>query len=205
MWLHSCIITDYSHLRNNGQVELSGDELPKVFGQEFSSAVYNTSVEAYGHHFSGLLAIKRMDGKAYRTILTTKFGTKLFDFEFTENGQFIVHQCVEELNRARFIEVFRKDMELIFMRNTVPAQTKKLRPKGNGSTVYRIKTDRGRQFYYVNQTEHMLQRIEHAQFFRGKRVKIELSGADDVQPQLILINHLRRPLQIELHQMQTQN
>ena len=43
--------------------------------------LYRTTITAYGHTFSGLLAAKITADNTWRVALTTDFGNTLFDFE----------------------------------------------------------------------------------------------------------------------------
>jgi len=195
----SCIISDYSHLSQTGHKTLTKGTLPKVFPAEFSSAVYDASIDAYGNHFSGLLVIKRMKGETFRTVLTTKFGSNLFDFSFPEGSDsLVVHQCREELNRPRFISLYKRDINLLLMRDILPAQAKALQSKSGKGPVYRIKKPEGRHFYYLNENEKQLRKIEQAGFMKGKRVMISLKSANSMQPSRIVINHQGVDLEVEL-------
>ncbi len=140
-----------------------------------------------------------MKGETFRTILTTKFGTKLFDFSFPEGSDsLVVHQCMEELNRPRFISLYKRDITLLLMRDILPAQAKVFRSDSGKGPVYRLKMPEGRHFYYLNENEKQLQRIEQAGVMKGKRVMISLKNANNMQPSRIAINHQGVDLEVEL-------
>lgn len=173
--------------------------LPKAFDKQFTSAVYDASIDAFGNHFSGLFVIKRMEGETFRTVLTTKFGSKLFDFSFPDDADsLIVHECMDELNRPRFISLYKRDISLLLMRDIFPAEATLFRSSDHQANVYRIKQNGTRYFYYVGEQNKNIQQIEQAGFMKGKRVSIQLKNATGMQPSRIAINHNNVDLQVEL-------
>jgi len=70
--------------------------------------LYRTTITAYGHTFSGLLAAKITADNTWRVALTTDFGNTLFDFE-NQNGKIKTNYITPDLNRKIIIRTLNTD------------------------------------------------------------------------------------------------
>ena len=97
IWLGSCspsykLPAEYQSVATNKTIIAN----PHVrVGEEY---LYRTTITAYGHTFSGLLAAKITADNTWRVALTTDFGNTLFDFE-NQNGKIITNYITPDLNK----------------------------------------------------------------------------------------------------------
>ena len=72
--------------------------------------LYRTTITAYGHTFSGLLAAKITADNTWRVALTTDFGNTLFDFE-NQKGKIKTNYITPDLNRKIIIRTLTTDFK----------------------------------------------------------------------------------------------
>lgn len=72
--------------------------------------LYRTTITAYGHTFSGLLAAKITADNTWRVALTTDFGNTLFDFE-NQNGKIKTNYVTPDLNKKIVINTLTTDFQ----------------------------------------------------------------------------------------------
>ena len=72
--------------------------------------LYRTTITAYGHTFSGLLAAKITADNTWRVALTTDFGNTLFDFE-NQNGKIKTNYVTPDLNTKIVINTLTTDFQ----------------------------------------------------------------------------------------------
>jgi len=76
-------------------------------GEEY---LYRTTITAYGHTFSGLLAAKITADNTWRVALTTDFGNTLFDFE-NQSGKIKTNYITPDLNKKIVIRTLTTDFQ----------------------------------------------------------------------------------------------
>ena len=72
--------------------------------------LYRTTITAYGHTFSGLLAAKITADNTWRVALTTDFGNTLFDFE-NQKGNIKTNYITPDLNKKIVIRTLTTDFQ----------------------------------------------------------------------------------------------
>ena len=106
IWLGSCspsykLPAEYQSVATNKTIIAN----PHVrVGEEY---LYRTTITAYGHTFSGLLAAKITADNMWRVALTTDFGNTLFDFE-NQSGKIKTNYITPDLNKKIVIRTLTK-------------------------------------------------------------------------------------------------
>lgn len=114
---------------------------------EFTTALYNTSVNVVGKHLSGLLIIKKMPDSSTRMVFSNEAGFKFFDFGFLDND-FRVYYIYRELDKKPVIKTLRKDFQLLLMDNMDPAGGYLLKSNNKNNNYNYYTFPRGKDHYY---------------------------------------------------------
>ncbi len=184
--------SDYKHMQ---AVEPDAACISKLAPKRFSTSWYHASVDVIGNHISGLLLIKNMPDSSYRIVFTNEAGVTFFDFGFSKDGKFNVHNIIKQLNKGPVIQTLRKDFELIL---GLPFRTK----------VYQAWTMNGDVFYGVNQKKETayfitskdcasLRRLELGSA-KKRKVTVNITGQPYPTPDKIEIVHNTFDMQIKL-------
>lgn len=90
-----------------------------------AAPMYFTADVAFkDNSLSGMLALSQEGDKSYRIVMMTTFGMQIFDFSLSKDS-FIVHSCMEQLNKKVVLNLLRDDFRSILMLD-VPEQFKGL-------------------------------------------------------------------------------
>lgn len=84
----------------------------KALNQRISTGSYDTKIDFFNKHLSGLLVFKALNDTTKRVVFITETGFKFFDFEFTPAG-FAVRYCLSALNKKPILNIFKNDLGLI--------------------------------------------------------------------------------------------
>lgn len=115
-----------------------------------TTCIYKTGVDAYGQYLSGLLIIKSLKEDNYRLVFTTEMGLKLFDFEFKDE-EFVVHYCMEKLNKKPVLNLLEKDFSLMLAREVLgDKEVKKV--QNQDKIEYHWKAENEIRTYYTFQS-----------------------------------------------------
>lgn len=179
----------------NGQRVVGMDELPGIVDTIAGVNRYNLKMDLMKKHFSGLLLVKRMDEQSYRTVFTTYFGLRVFDFEFIGDS-LTVHYCMEPLYKEKVITLFRNDFSRLFglSRNQV-AQVYRA-TEGVNKEVYRF----GKKLFYRKDLDRGV--VEQISSGRGwKKTVWSFSGYESGYPSKVIIDHALFPVSLELERL----
>src|SRR5579871_1111397 len=115
----SCIVvlTGCTSLYSNLQKTKADVACLEKFKPEFTSSLYSASIDVVGKHLSGLLIFKKMPDSSMRIVFSGETGFTFFDFEFSADGNFVVHSIIKQMNKKPVIKTLRKDFELILMQH----------------------------------------------------------------------------------------
>jgi hypothetical protein len=80
--------------------------------------VYKAHIEVYGNDLSGIFVVKKISDNKHRVVLTTDFGNKLLDFEFSETD-FKVNYIVADLDKKIIINTLKNDFKLLLQKEFV--------------------------------------------------------------------------------------
>lgn len=89
----------------------------RAANQRIRNATYNTKIDFYKKHFSGLLVFKAVNDTDNRVVFVTETGFKLFDFEFTPNN-FNVQYCLPPLRKKIILNIFKNDLGQLVQSDT---------------------------------------------------------------------------------------
>ena len=177
---------------------LSDQNFKPIFKDNFKSFVFKAKMN-YSDKFEmgGMLVLKQTSAGNYRTILLTKFGLTLFDFEFGEQG-FIVHKAFEQMNKKIFLKVIENDMELLLTRyyKGCNASFFVKDPLAHNKIEIEnvVKAKMNKKMHYFVQTDDK----KLLEMHQGKAVSIFLSNYKETIPHSIQIQHHNFPLSMDL-------
>jgi hypothetical protein len=83
---------------------------------DFSHSIYQTNVDVFGHHISGLLLFKKLPDSSTRIVFTNQVGFTYFDFGFSAEGAFKVYQITPQMNKEGLIRTLRGDFEILLFK-----------------------------------------------------------------------------------------
>lgn len=161
--------------------------------------VYKAKVKVYNRDFGGILIIKKLGPENHRIVLTTEFGSKLFDFQIQEDV-FIKHFAVENFDKKFIINVLEKDFKLL-----VTERAKVLAGyESDTQNSYKTQMDKGFNFYFLDKKTKALKKIINTS---KTKEKVEVNFVPVVElhenpnkiiAETISINHKNIKLSIDL-------
>ncbi|MCF6346969.1 MAG: hypothetical protein L3J20_01550 [Flavobacteriaceae bacterium] len=163
------------------------------FSNTNTDYVYKSKIDVYGNYFGGILIIKKIDKSHHRVVLTTEFGSKVFDFEF-QNDNFKVNSILEELNRKMIVNTLKKDFQLLL--NEQISVTKEY--KNADYTIYQSQNKKRFNFYFINNKTADLEKLINTSKTKEK-VIIIFNNIDGKLAKKILIAHKSIKLKITLN------
>lgn len=171
----------------------------RKFKPAFHADWYTTSVDVYGHHISGLLLFKAMPDSAVRVVFTNEVGVTFFDFEFTKNDDFHVHQINSQLDKKIVINLLRKDFEMLLMRRL---GDKPLTVFRRQNELFDALPGKNEIDYFITDKDcASLLRIEKASK-RKKIVEVKLAETPGSAPDSVSLQHFTFNMQIALKKLQ---
>lgn len=161
--------------------------------QNFNEASFKISIEAYGNHFGGILAAKKLNENHFRFAFINEFGGKLMDFEL-ENNDFKLNYAIEELNRKIILNLLYRDFRLLF------SAQNKVEQEFENSAYHIIKTSNpgfGQPvyFYMSNETGRLASSVLAG---RKEKIKIIFTDMGKSMPDAE-ISHGKAKVKIYLH------
>lgn len=172
--------------------------LSKIRPAGITRALYETSIDVFDKHISGILFIKTAEDKSKSIVFMNQSGLTLFHFEFDEYGKFSVRQIIEQLNKKAVVETLKKDFELLL---AIPFQGN-LDSWRHGDHIY-FGTKTKSSFTYFSTTPECDSVFRSEIGSKRKRlVTMERSGSIAAQPETASINHLTFPMTIKLKKLQ---
>lgn len=187
---------EYSNLRRVRSDELCSSKIAPAF---IKTSWYNAGVDVVGKHLSGLLLIKNMPDSSRRVVFTNEVGVTFFDFEFSKQGNFKVHNVITQLNKKAVIRILRKDFELIL---GLPFKQGPYEQFIADDEVYfGVKQKNETAYFITNKDCASLQRLEWGSA-RKRKVSVKIPGSSYPSPEKIELEHLTFSMQIKLTRIQ---
>ena len=106
------------HATGNLRLSTVSADYLRAERQRIHNATYNTKIDFYKKHFSGLLLFKAVNDTNNRVVFVTETGFKLFDFEFTPHS-FNIQYCLPPLRKKLILDVFKNDLGQLIQTDTV--------------------------------------------------------------------------------------
>lgn len=163
------------------------------FSDTNTDYVYKSKIDVYGNYFGGILIIKKINKLHHRVVLTTEFGSKIFDFEF-QSDNFKVNTILEELDRKIIVNTLKKDFQLL-LREQVSV-TKEY--KNAAYSIYQSQHKKRLNFYFINNKTADLEKLINTSKTKEK-VIVTFKNIDKKIAKKILIAHKNIKLKIELN------
>lgn len=148
------------------------------------------------HSFSGLFIVKHEE-ESTKIALVPQVGPKLFDFEITSDNQFVVHHCLEQLNRPIILKLIEQDVRLLLQLPNTIKQTNYLQNPGSNTAVKRLKTNKSVNYYFFDTKTGNLAALEAANTLGRKKTVIQLLDYSDGFPKSIELIHQNIPLSLK--------
>ncbi len=144
----SCLLVlqSCSSLYSNLQKTQTDINCLQKFKPEFRSALYSAKIDVIGKHLSGLVVIKKMPDSSIRIVFSNEMGFTFFDFEFQQDGNFIVHSIIKQMDKKAVKKTLRKDFELIMMNDL---ENKTSYSRKDSSLVYIAFPQTKGTYYYI--------------------------------------------------------
>ncbi len=163
-----------------------------------ASALYQTSIDVYGKHLSGLLFVKEMEDGRYRTVFTNEAGVTFFDFEFSGTDGFKVHKIISQLDRKPVITTLQKDFTLMLR---IPFMAADLPVFRRGDEILMASDQKTGTAYFITDADcASLRRLEWGSG-RKRIVSITMDGPYE-QPTSIKIDHHTFDMTIALQKIE---
>lgn len=163
----------------------------------FSKVLYHADIDVIGKQLTGLLFFKTMPDSSKRVVFYNEMGLTFFDFEWNQD-RFIVHYCMDKLNRNSVIKTLRKDFELVLMEGWGSAEPYLYNEKQQW--IYPYRNGKEYRYYYADSTCTEISRLVSASKSK-KIVEIELEKRINGMPAHILIEHRAVHFVIDLKQL----
>lgn len=158
-----------------------------------TTVIYKTAVNAYGRYLSGLLIIKSFANDDYRMVFTTETGMKLFDFEFKQD-KFLVHYCMEMLNKKPVVNLLRDDFSLMLTRGFIGKEAKQITQEG--VDYHFLKSDN--ELWFVSPVGDNIKYIKSTSPKGNDKLVIEYIYTDSTLPAQIKLVHKNLNLDMKL-------
>ena len=161
-----------------------------------NESLYNTLVEISGNRYSGLLAIKSGGIENHRVVMITEFGLKIFDMEFLPGGEFILHYCMEAINKGYIVKMLRNDFEMMFM-NVQAKDVVKMLENSSGEIMLKRKDDGKTYRFFIGPGSGKVKSIIRSSL-TGRQAKVDFSGDSGIIPFSVNIKHYKIKININL-------
>ncbi len=140
-----------------------------------------------------------MADSSTRLVFTNEVGVTFFDFEFGRDGNFKVHQIIEQMDKKPVINLLRKDFELILMWGITNEALKSYTQ--NNEIFYAVTRKKETDYFITDKECANLLRIEKVSK-RKKKVEVTLKGEKNSPPDSVHLKHFTFDMQINLKKLQ---
>lgn len=201
LYLCSSCTNHYQHLQPTDQPVVVKEQLTSIFYGHEKAQVFDTGIRFRDYYVSGLLVVKAEENERYRIVMTSKLGSKIFDFNLGKE-HFVVNFCIDQLDRKLVLNILKKDLRLLTNSYLQPENVTAFTDTLADNTVYRIKTKKGyRHFKYDNSSGHLM-KIERGSKRKAKTV-VDIGSYQNDLPDKIELRHLQIKLELMLKRLNT--
>lgn len=185
--------------RMTGERLVEGRELPGIVDSQEGVNKFNLQLDIARNHFSGLLLVKQMGDRHFRTVFTTHFGMRAFDFEFVGDS-LSVHYCIEPIHKEKVIRLFQNDFSNILGWLGKTNQVARVyKSKGSGETNIEVYRFEGNLFYRKNLENNRIERIVSGRGWRKTTWIFE--DFRKTYPVRVVIQHALWPIRLKLERL----
>jgi hypothetical protein len=186
--------SEYKGLQQSGPKS----ECFEMLGGEAGTSWYNTTIDVYGKHMSGLLLIKNTGRGNYRLVFTNEAGVSFFDFEFDSTGGFAVKRAIRQIDKRPVINTLRDDFSLLL---GIPFTKAHITALTRGNEVYHAVREKNHTAYFITDPDcASLRRLELGSS-RKRKVSISITGPF-TSPNKVEITHHTFDMVIKLKKIE---
>lgn len=196
--LASCSLSLFPGYRPCSTVPASVPE--SWFASDSGHYLFNTSIDIYKKHFSGLMFVKPMPENSYRVVFLTEVGIKVFDLEFSADSAAKVHYMMEAMNRKALVNTLTRDIGLVLMNEKAEKMPECLVQRKSDDQVY-LYRDQGKKNYYHIQSPSDNPYLARQTGCITNKVKALLYGSPESGLDSVMIRHENIRLSLNLYRI----
>lgn len=170
------------------------------FASDSGHYLFNTSIDVFKNHFSGLMVVKPMPEEEYRVVLITEVGIKIFDIEFSSDSAAKVHYMMEAMNRKALVNTLTRDISLVLMNPGSGKSPECLRQRNSDDLVYLFR-DQGLKNYFFVKTPSDNPYLAKQTGCITNKVNARLYGSAENGLDSVLIRHENIRLSLNLYRI----
>ncbi len=170
------------------------------FASDSGHYLFNTSIDIYKKHFSGLMVVKPLPANHYRVVFLTEVGIKIFDMEFSADSAAKVHYIMEAMNRKALVNTLSRDISLVLMGAKTGIAPECLRQRKSDSWVY-LYRDQNRKNYYFVESSSVNPYLARQTGCITSKVMARLYGSTESGLDSVLIRHENIRLSLNLYRI----
>jgi hypothetical protein len=198
--LSGCSLSLFNNFKPLPEAAGNRKDVFSWFQGDTNRFLFQSYIDIYSNHFSGLMFIKPLNGNSHRTVFITEVGIKIFDMEFFRNGDFKLYYCMEELNRKTIINTLKNDIGI--MLNNIPENGtwKMMQEKNDGRIIIKSKYYNGVRYCFINKKTNKVDELIQTGAFL-KKVNMRFYSTDGAEIDSINISHYNLKLKIHLSKL----
>lgn len=170
------------------------DAIPWFSGNDHF--VYNSGIDAFREHYSGLMIIKPLPERDYRVVFINELGMKIFDMEFCSSGEFRLHHCIEFLNKKIIINTLKNDISLALNNQNLKV-IRVFKDEETGKSGFKVRDGIGIKYLLVDDSSSRIEKIIREGGI-GKEATVNFFSANATEPDSVKISHRHIKLNIHL-------
>lgn len=201
LYFLSACTNHYKNLQPSTQPPVKKEQLISIFYGQEKAQVFDTGIRFRNFYASGLLIIKAEEKERYRIVMTSKLGSKIFDFNLGKE-HFEVNSCIEQLDRKIVLNILKKDLGLLTTSYLKPEKKVALTDSPGQTTIYRIKAEKAFRHFYYDDHSGNLTKIERGSK-RKARTVVEFNDYKNGLPDKIDLKHLQIKLELSMKRLRT--
>lgn len=181
--------------------DIPADAPVSWFRDDSASFLFNTRIDLFKKHFSGLLVFKNMGGDTFRVVFITEVGLKIMDLEVPPVGEPKVWYIMDAMNKKALVRTLSGDLKLMIM-PFASVDPVKCYAVGDDfeKYVYKYKSDKQKCFLLRSSMAQEPIEIRQAGWLSNK-VKVNFYGNPEAQLDSIFLKHYKIKLQMNLQRI----
>jgi hypothetical protein len=167
-----------------------------VMGNDFNTALYQTSITLYSNYFSGLFFFKNYPNEdAFHIVSMSEFGLSFLDMKY-ENGDMTLNNIQGFLNRKQLIKILKNNLEILFIDTEKILDKEIFEDSEKFVKVIKFKHKSSRYYYFCNRDNKITKIVERS---RGReRLSIFFEYNQTEIPSKIVFKNKGIKLKMEL-------
>jgi hypothetical protein len=194
--LCSCSTALFNNYRKYDHDNSQGSASYTWFNSDTGRYLFQSSIDIFKNNFTGLLFIKQLDDSR-RILFITETGIKIFDLELFEKDDFIVHYCMEQINRKSLLNALGNDFSLMIYNIPGDSRIKYMTEKNTGKLIIKSSGQSGTRYLKVNKKTGKIDEIISSGALTNK-LNIRFFSASGEEPDSIIVSHYNLNFKIHL-------